>query len=133
MNHALKIGDKASVKQTFTEIQVSQFAQLSGDDNPIHLDEAFARQTPFGARIVHGMLVASLFSRLLGKELPGKGTVYLGQTLSFKGPVYIGEEITASVEVTHVRQDKPIITLRTLCVNNQGQTVIDGEAVVKLT
>jgi acyl dehydratase len=81
---------------------------------------------------VHGILVASLFSGLIGMKLPGEGSIYLGQHLSFKAPVAIGEQVTASVEIIKIRKDKPIITLRTVCVNSEGKVVIDGEAVVKV-
>jgi acyl dehydratase len=78
------------------------------------------------------MLVASLFSGLLGKELPGEGSIYLGQSLRFVAPVYPGDELTAMVEITNIREDKPILTMRTTCVNADGTVVIEGEAVVKV-
>ncbi|KZZ61246.1 MaoC family dehydratase, partial [Oleiphilus sp. HI0123] len=106
------------------------FAELSLDFNPVHLDADYAAKTPFGKQIVHGMLVSSLFSGLLGKHLPGEGTIYLGQDLKFKKPIFINQEVTATVEIINIRNDKPIITLSTLCVNDQGETVIEGEAVV---
>jgi acyl dehydratase len=118
--------------KSFSTEEVNEFAQLSLDNNPIHLDEEFAATSMFGQRIVHGMLVASLFSGLLGQNLPGIGGIYLGQKLSFKAPVMIDEEITASVEIINVRPDKPIITLKTVCTNRAGKTVIDGEAVVMI-
>lgn len=128
-NH--KVGDKASISKAFTAEEVEQFAAISADTNPIHLDEEFAADSIFGQRIVHGMLVGSLFSALIGVELPGTGSIYLGQNLSFRAPVLIGEEVTASVEVISIRDDKPILKLRTVCVNSAGTVVIDGEAVVK--
>ena len=131
MNADFKVGDKVSVTKIFSAEDVRDFSNLSLDKNPLHLDSAYAKETIFGQRIVHGMLVASLFSGLLGVELPGEGSIYLGQSLSFMAPVYIGDEITATVEVIKIREDKPIITLRTFCVNSQGVVVIDGEAVVK--
>jgi acyl dehydratase len=100
------------------------------DFNPVHLDPDFAAQSMFGQRIVHGMLVSSLFSGLLGKHLPGEGTIYLGQDIKFKKPVYLDQNITATVEVIEVRDDKPIITLATTCVNDEGETVVTGQAVV---
>lgn len=117
MNEELFVGNSASISKTFTINDV----------------EEFAKAAIFGQRIVHGMLVASLFSGLLGDKLPGKGTIYLGQTLSFTAPVPIGEKVTASVEIINIRKDKPIVTLRTLCIDSKGQTVIDGEATVKIT
>ena len=128
----LKVGDKASRNKVFSEEDVIQFAKSSLDTNPIHLDEKYAEASVFGQRILPGMLVASLFSGLIGVELPGEGTIYLGQELSFKGPVIIGELVTASVEIVKIRKDKPIITLSTICVNSRGHVVIVGEAVVKV-
>ena len=80
----------------------------------------------------HGMLVASLFSGLLGMKLPGEGSIYLGQSLSFIAPIYIGDKVIATVEIIKIRSDKPIVTLRTFCVNSEGLVVIEGEAVVKV-
>jgi len=128
----IQVGDKASVKQKFIDTDVKEFSKLSLDTNPLHLDADFAGDSIFGQRIVHGMLVASLFSGLLGMKLPGAGSIYLGQTLSFKGPVYLGDEVTATVEVIKIREDKPIVTLRTYCTKQDGSVVIDGEAVVKV-
>lgn len=132
MNSKIKVGDKVSVTKIFSDENVRDFSKLSLDTNPIHLDSAYAEESIFGQRIVHGMLVASLFSGLLGVELPGKGSIYLGQSLSFTAPVHIGEEITATVEVIKIRTDKPIVTLRTFCLNSKGFVVIDGEAIVKV-
>ncbi len=133
MINNLKVGDRASLSRAFTEEDVIQFANISTDTNPIHLDENFAADFVFGQRVVHGILIASLFSALVGVKLPGEGTIYLGQSLNFKAPVSIGEQVTASVEIIKIREDKPIVTLRTLCVNSEGQIVVDGEAVVKVT
>ena len=131
MKKNMKVGDKASLSKVFTEEMVIQYSKISTDTNPIHLDESYASSTIFGKRVVHGMLVASMFSALIGVELPGKGSIYLGQSLSFKAPVSIGDQVTASVEIVGIRDDKPIITLRTICINNEGQVLIEGEAVVK--
>ena len=128
----LKLGDKALLSRTFTEEDVMQFASLSTDTCRLHLDKGFAETTIFGQRVVHGMLVASLFSGLIGTKLPGELSIYLGQSLSFKEPVFIGDRVTASVEIIKIREDKPIVTLRTNCVNDKGLVVIEGEAVVKV-
>ena len=132
MNRDLKVGDRASVSKTFTDEDVLNFSNLSLDKNPIHLDQSFAEKSIFGKKIAHGMLVASLFSGLLGMKLPGEGTIYLGQSLSFLIPIYIGDEVTATVEVIKIRPDKPIVTMRTFCVNSEGLVVVEGEAVVKV-
>ncbi len=131
MTKVLNVGDKASISKAFTAEEVEQFARLSLDANPLHLDEAAAAESIFGRRVVHGALVSSLFSALLGMKLPGEGTIYLGQKSSFKAPVYLDEEITATVEVTEIREAKGIAKLATTAVNSVGKTVIEGEAVVK--
>jgi enoyl-CoA hydratase len=128
----LHVGQRASVTKVFLESDVAQFAELSLDKNPIHLDQDFAASTVFGRRIVHGMLVASLFSGILGQKMPGEGTIYLGGTIQFVGPVFIDEPVTAFVEITKIREDKPIVTLKTWCENPNGEIVVDGEAVVKV-
>ena len=133
MNKDIKVGDSVSVSKIFTDVDVLNFSNLSLDKNPIHLDQAFAEKSVFGRKIVHGMLVASLFSGLLGMQLPGEGSIYLGQSLSFTAPIYIGDKVTATVEVVKIRPDKPIVTLRTFCVNSEGTVVVEGEAVVKVS
>jgi 3-hydroxybutyryl-CoA dehydratase len=127
---SLKPGDKASRTQTVSDEMVRAFAALTGDTNPVHLDDAYAAGTRFGRRIAHGMIAAGLISATLANELPGPGTVYLSQTLQFKAPVYPGETITATVAVKSVRPDKPIVTLSTVCTNQDDKVVLEGEAVV---
>ena len=127
---ALKVGDTDSLTKTITDDDIRAFADLTGDHNPVHLDDEFARGTRFGRRIAHGMLSAGLISSVLANKLPGSGTVYLSQTLTFVAPVFPGDSITARVTVTRVRDDKPIVTLETLCINQRGEPVIRGEAVV---
>jgi acyl dehydratase len=126
----LKVGDTASLTKTITDADIRAFAELSGDRNPIHLDDAYAATTRFGRRIAHGMLAASLISTVLGTELPGVGTLYLSQNTRFLAPVYPGDTVTARVTVTKVRDDKPIVTLETICENQDGELLIKGEAVV---
>lgn len=126
----LNIGDTATRTKTITDEDVRAFAAVSGDENPIHLDEAFAANTLFGKRIAHGMLSASLISAVLANDLPGHGSIYMGQTLKFVAPVFIGDEITARVTVTSVRDDKPIAKLETVCVNQHNEIVIKGEATI---
>jgi len=131
INDKLKIGDRASIIKRFVDEDLLIFSELSNDKNPIHLDSNFASKTNFGRKIVHGMLIASLFSGLLGEKLPGKGTIYLGQTITFIKPVFINEEVTASVEIQYIRKDKPIYTLKTICETKLNGIVVDGEAIVK--
>jgi 3-hydroxybutyryl-CoA dehydratase len=109
---------------------IRSFADLTGDTNPVHLDDAYASTTRFGRRIAHGMIAAGLISATLANDLPGPGTVYLSQTLQFKAPVYPGDTITATVEVKSTRSDKPIVTLKTICANQENKVILEGEAVV---
>ena len=132
MPKQIQIGDQATLTRTITDEMVVAYANLIGDHNPVHLDEAFAATTRFGHRIAHGMLVAGLISTVIAADLPGPGSVYLGQTLQFKAPVYLGDTITARIEVIKVREDKPIVTLATVCTNQDGNNVIEGEAVVRV-
>jgi 3-hydroxybutyryl-CoA dehydratase len=123
-------GDTASRTTTITDEMIRAFAELTGDTNPVHLDDAYAASTRFGRRIAHGMIAASLISAALANDLPGPGTVYLSQTLQFKAPVFPGDTITTTVEVKTVRPDKPIVTLGTVCTNQDQKVVLEGEAVV---
>ena len=128
----IQTGDCASLSKTFSEKDVLTFAEISGDRNPVHIDAAFASSTRFERQLVHGMLTAGLISAVLGMQLPGPGSIYLKQELNFRAPVYFGDTITVTVTVTKVHEDKPIITLETICTNQDGETVIDGEAVLML-
>ena len=125
-----KIGDSASVSKTITDRDIQAFADVTGDHNPIHLDDEYAAKTRFGSRIAHGMLSASMISSVLANELPGPGSVYLSQTLKFVKPVFPDDTVTARVTVTGIRDDKPIITLETVCVNQHDEPVLKGEATV---
>lgn len=127
----LYIGQKASIQKTFSAADVALFAGVSLDVNPIHMSEGAAKDSLFGKRIVHGMLTASLISAVLGIQLPGPGTIYLGQELKFMAPVFLGDDITATVEIVELREDKKIVKLNTTCVNQDGKTVISGLATVK--
>lgn len=127
---SLNPGDKASRTTTITDEMIRAFADLTGDTNPVHLDDEYAAGTRFGRRIAHGMIAAGLISAALANDLPGPGTVYLSQTLQFKVPVYPGDILTTTVEVKSMRPDKPIATLGTVCTNQEGTVVLEGEAVV---
>jgi 3-hydroxybutyryl-CoA dehydratase len=124
----LKLGDHGSLSKTITQEDVTEFARLTLDTNPLHLDEDYAKQTRFGGCIAHGMLGAGLISAVIGTKLGGP--IYLGQTLKFVKPVRIGETLTATAVVIAVRDDKPIVTLKTLVTNEKGEEVITGEATV---
>lgn len=127
---SLQVGDTATMTKTITDEDIQVFANLTGDQNPVHLDDEYASGTRFGRRIAHGMLSASLISALLANNLPGRGTVYLSQSLQFVAPVYPGDTVTARVTVTKIREDKPIVTLETFCFNQRDEPLIKGEAVV---
>jgi len=122
------VGEEATFSRTFTQADVEQFSRLSGDTNPVHLDEDYARQTRFGGRIIHGMLVASLISSALGTTLPGPGCIYLSQQLAFRAPARVGERLTAKVRVYEWDETKGRILLATEVVNEGGVQLIVGEA-----
>ena len=127
---ALQIGQTASLSRAISQSLVEEFARLTGDLNPVHLDDEWARATRFGRRIAHGMIGASLISAVIGTKLPGSGAIYLSQSLRFEAPMAIGDTITARVTITKLRPDKPIATLETICINQNDKTVIRGEALV---
>jgi 3-hydroxybutyryl-CoA dehydratase len=126
----IKIGDSFSRSREVTDELVRAFAEVSGDHNPIHLDEEFAKTTRYGRRIAHGMLTGAFISAVLGYELTERKVVYLSQTLKFTAPVYIGDTVTATLTVKRIREDKNIVTMDTNCTNQNGETVVTGEAVL---
>src|SRR5580692_460767 len=125
----LTVGQNAELTRTVAEGDLAAFAAVTGDNNPIHLDEAYAAATPFKGRIAHGMLSAGYISAVLGTTLPGPGAIYVSQTLSFRRPVRIGDEVTAEVKVTAIDPARGRVTFATQCVV-AGKTVVEGEAVV---
>lgn len=127
-----RVGENASFSKTVTEADITTFAGLIGDFNPIHVDAEYARRSRFGRRVAHGMFTAGLISAVLGNRLPGPGAIYLSQQVEFLAPVYIGDTITATVSVLSWRPDKRIITLRTDCHNQEGTQVVTGQAVLLL-
>ena len=126
----LAVGQHASLSKTVMEDDITAFAKVSGDYNPVHLDEAAAKQTIFGGRIAHGMLGASIISAAIAMKLPGPGSIYLSQSLRFTKPVRIGDTVTAHVEVMEVIPAKKRVRLATTCRNQAGELVIEGEATV---
>jgi len=126
----LDIGEKASLKKQITESDVLRFAEVTGDKNPIHIDAEYARQTRFKERIAHGMLTASLISAVIGTRLPGPGNIYVSQSLEFKAPVTFGDVIEAEVEIIEKIPERNRVRLRTVCRNQDGTVVLEGEAVV---
>lgn len=128
----IAIGDKASFSKTVTESDIHSFSAVSGDFNPIHVDEVYARASSLGqktgGRIAQGMLSASLFSTLVGMYIPGKGALYVSQSCNFKRPVKIGDTLRAECEVTH-KLEKGRVVMQTRCINQHGEVVVEGEAI----
>ena len=125
----LTVGQSAELSREVRESDLVDFAAVSGDHNPVHLDEAYAKTTPFGGRIAHGMLSASYISALIAGKLPGPGTIYLSQSLSFRRPVRIGDVVTVRAEITAIDEAKARVTLATTCLVG-GKAVIEGEAMI---
>ncbi len=128
----IKVGQKAELKRIVTEDDIEKFAAVSGDRNPIHLDEDYAKKTFFQGRIAHGMLSAAFISAVLANKLPGKGSIYLNQELIFKKPIRIGDTIIVVVEVIGKDDEKRHVFLKTSCINQNDEMVVDGKAVVRL-
>jgi len=126
----LAIGQSAEVTHTVTEEDIKIFGDLSGDYNPLHFDEEWAKTTMFKGRIAHGLLTAAFVSSAIGMKLPGPGTIYLGQSMKFLGPVRIGDTITTRVEIIELNDEKKRITLKTECTNQDEKLVLDGEAMI---
>lgn len=125
----LTVGQSAMFGKTVTEADIMAFAGVSGDTNPIHLHEGFAKTSRFGQRIAHGMLSGSFISTVIGTKLPGPGAIYVSQTMNFMAPVLIGDTITAVATITAIDSTKRRVTIKTQCLNGD-KVVIDGEAVV---
>lgn len=125
------VGFKASMQIQVTDKMVRQFAEMSGDFNPIHLDDDYAKTTRFGRRIAHGMIVAALFSRAMNDNL-GSGGIYLGQTLKFVNPVFIDDVLTISMTVTGLRKEKGIAVAETIASKANGDICVKGEATIMI-
>lgn len=128
----IKIGENYSTKREITDALIRAFAELSGDHNPIHLDEEFAAKTRFGRRIAHGMLSGAFISAVLGYEFQERKIVYLSQTMKFVAPVFIGDTITTTATVIRIREERGIIILQTVCANQHGEVTLKGEAAVMI-
>jgi acyl dehydratase len=126
----IEVGESAGLERTLSWRDVELFAVMSGDINPAHVDEEYARSDRFHGIVAHGMWGASLISTLLGTQLPGPGTIYLEQTLCFRHPITIGDTISVSVAVASKDQTRHRVVLDCRCVNQRGETVIDGTAMV---
>ncbi|MGD8764833.1 MAG: MaoC family dehydratase [Desulfobacteraceae bacterium] len=126
----LKVGDTAQIQKTISEADVYLYAGITGDLNPAHVNEEYAKNTFFKARIAHGMLVAGYISTVLGNKLPGPGSIYIHQIVNFLAPVYFGDTITAQVEVSEIDLKKNRAKLKTTCINQEGTLILDGEAII---
>lgn len=122
------VGQKDSFSRTISETDIVQYAGLSGDFNPIHVDKEYAKKTRFGQRIAHGLLTTCNISRMLGMHLPGPGSVYVNQSIRFIKPVFIGDTITTTAEILEIIHDKDLVRLRTTCHKQEGTLVLEGEA-----
>ncbi|QDB99477.1 MaoC family dehydratase [Mesorhizobium sp. 8] len=127
----LRVGMSASITRTVTIEDIETFSAITGDSNPIHLDEEWASKTRFGGRIAHGMLTGGLVSAVMGTRLPGPGNIYLRQTLEFRGPVRPGDAVTATVSVTRLDPAKNRVFLDTVCHCGESE-VLRGEAVLRV-
>lgn len=126
----IQVGDAAEFDKTVSESDIYLFAGITGDFNPAHVNEEYAKNTFFKTRIAHGILVAGFISTVIATRLPGPGTIYLKQDLQFLAPVHMGDTITARVEVVAVEREKNRVRLKTTCANQTGKAVLSGEALV---
>lgn len=126
----LQVGQKSSFSLTMTESMVTDFANLSGDVNPLHMDEEYAKTTKFGKRVCHGMLLSAFFSKLVGMYLPGKNSLYFSQTLNFISPCFVNDQITIEGQILDKSIASRIVTLKTTIYNQNGQCLVDGTAKV---
>ena len=126
----IKLGQKTQFKVKITEEMINEFAKLSGDYNPLHMDDDYANSTFFKKRVCHGMMLASFFSKLVGMYMPGRNALYMSQSLKFISPCFINDEIIVEGEVLDKSISTRIITLRTKITNSFGNDLVDGQAKV---
>ena len=126
----MHVGQSAEFTKTLSESDVYLFAGITGAQNPMQVNDIYARNTRYKERIVHGMLTSSLISTVIGTQLPGNGTIYVEQVVEFKAPVYFGDTVTATVEVSDIYLEKNRVKLRTYCKNQDDEIVVDGYAMV---
>ncbi len=130
---AIREGDSAEFPFTFTEESVAAFAALSGDQNPLHMDEAYAKSTVYGGRLVHGLFATSLFSRLVGMALPGTYALYLSQRVQFRRPIFVGAQVVVRATVRRRLEATATLVLETQVIHPDTQEIfVDGEALVKV-
>jgi len=128
MGKAYSIGETASLTKVVSQVDITDMARITGDTNPLHIDEEYARGGRFGGCVAHGVLSAGLISAVLGTKLPGPGAIYLSQNLDFLKPVRVGDSLTATVEVVLWEPKSRIVRLKTWCCNQLGEKVVEGEA-----
>lgn len=129
--NSISNGERYETKKLITDEGIKLFSNLSGDFNPIHIDESYASKSFFKKRIAHGMYYASFFSAIIANHLPGSGSIYLAQNLKFLNPVYIGDIVTSIVSVEEINKEKKYIFLKTLAFNQHGEKLIEGDAKIK--
>lgn len=130
----MKIGDQSFITKIITEADITQFADLTLDKNPVHLDDIYAQQTIFKERIAHGILTGSLIGAVLGTKIPGPGAILLSQSFKFKKPVFINDEITAIVKISNIehKNNKVFFYCDSQCENQKGEIVLEGNSVLLL-
>lgn len=128
----LKIGDKVSMKRIASHEIVCQFAEISGDKNPVHLSEEYAKTTIFGSRIAHGMFCLGMVSNLIGTQLPGEGSILVNESVNYRKAVYLNDEIETTVEITKFIYEKNKVIMSINCYNQNGELVLDGITEVKV-
>lgn len=122
------VGQKVVLERSFSLEEVIAYANLSGDDNPLHINEEFAKNSRFGKNIVHGMFVMGVVSKILGTMLPGNGTIYLGQDVKFKRPVFVDQKVFFEVTITEIEPERKFIYLSTNVVDEAGKCLVEGNA-----
>src|SRR5688572_1322728 len=127
---SIAVGDAVEAATQVTARAIELFAEATGDRNPVHLDEEIASRSQFGGRIAHGMLTAGFVSAAIASKLPGPGSIYMGQTLRFTKPVKLGDTVTVKLEVIEIIAEKKRVRLSSVCTNQKGETVMEGEATV---
>jgi len=127
-----KVGDFATMKKTVTREDVEIYAKISGDYNPVHLDEEYASNSIFGGCIAHALFCLGMISKIVGMELPGEGTIFLNENINYKAPAYIGDEIEAKVQILEIIREKSLMTLGLECRNKSGKLLLEGSTLVKI-
>lgn len=126
------VGHTASEQREVTLDAIRQYAEISGDFNPVHLDEEYAAQSFFGGRIAHGLFCLGMISKIVGTEMPGIGSIFLNERIDYKNPAYLGDTITTEIKVLEIKEEKKILNLGINCTNQNGQVILCGTTLVKM-